>query len=93
MDKYSEEPYSSNPNAGDLVKSLERYVEDNVAEQTIEASVYLYEFATNEFGTGNCESLPGVESNVCTFMKTRQNNAVFSTANILMTILPIRGSR
>jgi len=77
MDKYSEEPYASYPHAADLVRILGTYLYDNVAEQSLEVAVYLSEFVITEFGTENCASLPGVESSVCTFMKTKANHAVF----------------
>ncbi len=62
-------------NAAELVRILESYNLDNVAEYLLELDIYLEEWVEAKYGTTDCGTLTdSVDSFICEFMKDKANH-------------------
>jgi len=76
-EKFSEPPFDTEDIAIELVRILDTYIPDLVAEYQLEVEIYLEEFLVDELGTFACSDLTGSDFDVCTFMKAPRNHDAF----------------
>ncbi len=83
--KFSEDQFLDDPIAQDFVTILDEYHLDNIAEHTMEASIFLDNFIQSYFGVSECDDLltssttsSAKNREVCVFMKDRNNHLSYT---------------